>query len=239
MVVGVSNETQAKVEPAIPQYNMNFPVAVGAGTKFSNRSLPHAWLIAADGRVVFSGHPKDIDKHQIRTELQRVRYIPRFKVEKGLESVQKHLMTHKLGKAVKALEKITTGENAEHANEAQLLIDTILTFGESQLARLEGFYSAGEYGDGMALLNLMSKAFAGSELAPEFKEKKKEWAKNKAVKAAVKAEALWYKHMELFASEDVKGAYAALQKIVNNKTLEGSAVHQKASKRAEELKGYL
>jgi thiol-disulfide isomerase/thioredoxin len=68
-IVGIAEEDKAVVERFRARTPMHYAVALDAGhalaTEFQVQTIPQAWLMDKDGRVVWSGHPMQLDEHTI------------------------------------------------------------------------------------------------------------------------------------------------------------------------------
>lgn len=61
VIIGLSDEAQDKVEPFIKK--MNVPYVIGYGSKsgdaYGVEGIPTAFIVGADGKLAWSGHPMD------------------------------------------------------------------------------------------------------------------------------------------------------------------------------------
>jgi hypothetical protein len=66
----VTNEDEALVRKKIEQAGMKFPVARTSGDSaeraYGVKGFPSTFLIDAGGRLVWSGHPAELDETKIR-----------------------------------------------------------------------------------------------------------------------------------------------------------------------------
>jgi thiol-disulfide isomerase/thioredoxin len=85
VIVGVSNEAEATVEPFLQKMEMRYPVALAKPAGYAVRGIPHAFLIGTDGKLLWSGHPASLDAKVLDAALVGAK--PAF-VAKGLEEVQ-------------------------------------------------------------------------------------------------------------------------------------------------------
>lgn len=72
-IVGVSDEDKSTVERFRARTPMNYAVALDAGqtlaSEFQVRGIPAAWLLDREGRIVWSGHPMQLDEQTIERVL--------------------------------------------------------------------------------------------------------------------------------------------------------------------------
>jgi thiol-disulfide isomerase/thioredoxin len=68
-IVGITGEDKSVVERFRARTPMHYAVALDAdqalATKFQVQTIPQAWLLDKDGRVVWSGHPMQLDEQTI------------------------------------------------------------------------------------------------------------------------------------------------------------------------------
>jgi thiol-disulfide isomerase/thioredoxin len=68
-IVGITDEDKAVVERFRASTPMNYAVALdpeqAVSSEFQVQTIPQAWLLDKDGRVVWSGHPMELDEQTI------------------------------------------------------------------------------------------------------------------------------------------------------------------------------
>jgi thiol-disulfide isomerase/thioredoxin len=68
-IVGITGEDKAVVEAFRARVPMHYAVALDANqtlaTEFHVQTIPQAWLLDKDGRVIWSGHPMELDEETI------------------------------------------------------------------------------------------------------------------------------------------------------------------------------
>lgn len=68
-IVGISGEDKTAVERFRSGTLMNYSVALdkdqALANEFQVETIPHAWLMDKDGRVIWSGHPMELDEQTI------------------------------------------------------------------------------------------------------------------------------------------------------------------------------
>ena len=68
-IVGVTSEDKTVVERFRARTPMHYAVALDAdqalATEFQVQAIPQAWLLDKEGRVVWSGHPMELDEQSI------------------------------------------------------------------------------------------------------------------------------------------------------------------------------
>jgi thiol-disulfide isomerase/thioredoxin len=72
-IVGITREDKSAVERFRAGTPMNYTVALdkdqALATEFQVQTIPQAWLLDKDGRVVWSGHPMELDEQTIASLL--------------------------------------------------------------------------------------------------------------------------------------------------------------------------
>ena len=72
-IVGISGEDKTVVERFKARTLMNYSVALdkdqALATEFQVETIPHAWLLDKDGRVIWTGHPMELDEQTIASVL--------------------------------------------------------------------------------------------------------------------------------------------------------------------------
>jgi thiol-disulfide isomerase/thioredoxin len=60
-IIGLSDEPMAKVKPFATDMKMSYIVGAGSktGGAYGVKGIPHAFIVAPGGKVVWSGHPAD------------------------------------------------------------------------------------------------------------------------------------------------------------------------------------
>jgi thiol-disulfide isomerase/thioredoxin len=61
VILGLTDEPRAKVEKFATDMKMDYPVGLGSnsGGAYGVEGIPHAFIVAPGGKIVWSGHPMD------------------------------------------------------------------------------------------------------------------------------------------------------------------------------------
>ncbi|MHC4820218.1 MAG: hypothetical protein ACYTDX_00685 [Planctomycetota bacterium] len=137
----------------MPKYQMG----MGGNIPDTYSGIPHAWLIGADGNVVFKGHPSRISKKDIIAELKKIK---------------------------KASPDQQEAQASRSAAFAEKLVE------EKKYLRAQ------------EVLTRVSKEFKKTETGMKAAETLKEWKKDKAISAEIKAQQLLMKMMKLESNLD-------------------------------------
>lgn len=73
VIIGVSDEEKSVVQDFRKQIPMNYNVALdrdqALANEFQVRTIPHAWLFDKNGKVVWSGHPMELNDQILNSVL--------------------------------------------------------------------------------------------------------------------------------------------------------------------------
>lgn len=190
-LVAVSNEDIGKIQSGlIDAKKVTYGVVrADVGSIYENRGIPHSWVLDADGKCIYKGHPSGVTAEKVR---EWVADLAPTKVDKEL---------HKdLRSAVKAFDKGEIGKAQVEANEAEAAAEDeaakadaeyLLKLVDKHVKLYEGkMAKAKETGDLVALgktLTEASEAFKGSELGDKWEGELKELEKSDDYKNTVKA----------------------------------------------------
>ena len=191
-IVAVSNEDVGKIQSGlVDAKSVTYGVVrADIGSIYETRGIPHSWVLDADGKCIYKGHPSGVTAEKVT---EWVADLAPTKVDKEL---------HKdLRAAVKAFDKGEIGKAQAEAKEAaaatddqtvkadaeylQKLVDKHVKLYESKMAK------AKETGDLATLgktLEEGSEAFKGSELGDKWKGELKELEKSDEYKDTVDAQ---------------------------------------------------
>ncbi len=210
---------------------MEYLVAVGGGAGgYKTRGIPHAWLVAPNGKIVWKGHPSGVNTSIIEEHIKTVRLRPTFKFDGALKRANKNLNSGKYGKGIVDLEKVIAKnpDDADLITEAEEAIAQVKKFGEDEFASVEEYAKAGFYPEAMAKLQWLTKSFKGTSIGDQADEKYAVWKKDSTVKAEISGAEVIAMAEELIGKRKYKDAARALVKVTKGKKYEGTKVRDKA-----------
>ncbi|MGE3166714.1 MAG: hypothetical protein AB7O52_17565 [Planctomycetota bacterium] len=218
---------------------MRYLVGLANAGEYSSSGIPHAWLISADGRLLWEGHPGSVPVATIEEELKNVRVVPDLGLSEKFKKVDAYLKAGAIAKALKDLERAEAGDDAAMAAEAKEAKAKLLAFGQKQLERAEAMGKEQYYADGLKILQELEKSFKGTEVGDKSGQRYDEWDKDKVIKEHIKAEVMMDQVDQLIGKAKQRDAYGLLMGIVKNKKLDGTRIQKLASEKADRIKGSL
>jgi len=221
VVLGLSDETDDKVEPFIGEYNIECIVGGGSNSagKYGVKGIPHTFVIGPDGNLAWEGNPVDLREDLLKNLLKGARkptggilgvrmladVDPRVAKAKALAA------DGKLNEALKDLAAIESDPKSteQQKADAQAVREAVEMHAESLSAAAEKAFKSADVEKGVALLEALSKELGATPLGSKAK------SRIQAVRADPK----------LVAELDASKAFSKLQEQV--KTLSTSKLRSK------------
>lgn len=116
VVIGVSSEAAAAVEPWVKKTGADYPIAISGTTDYALGTIPHTFLIDKDGKVAWRGMPPQLDEAAIDKAL--VGAAPAI-VLPGLEEVQVMRRAKDFGAAYGRAKQLLAGGTLSPGAQAQ------------------------------------------------------------------------------------------------------------------------
>jgi hypothetical protein len=183
--------------------NITYPVGIAKKTDgYGSGGIPHAYLIAPDGKVVWDGHPASLSNGQIEKLLRKAKD---FYVRKVVREVKPAAAAFSKGKLVEAEElanaiKEKEGAGRESVVDAEYVLGRVAAMRVAWNHKVESGTKAGLYLDVFEALGRIQKHFAGTEEARAAGTKLAELKANRDVKVELKAS----KALEKLAEQKTK-----------------------------------
>jgi len=234
----VTDEAEGVAQPYVKKNKMEYLVAVGGGAGgYKTRGIPHAWLVAPNGKIVWKGHPSGVNTSIIQEHIKTVRLRPTFKFDGALKKANKSLNSGKYNKGIQALEKAIerNPDDADLIARAEEAIAQVNKFGEDEFASVDEYAKAGYYPEAMAKLQWLTKSFKGTSIGERADEKYGEWKKDSTVKAEISGAEAIAMAEQLIGKRKYKDAARALVKVTKGKKYEGTMVRDKAQDLLDEV----
>jgi hypothetical protein len=188
--VAISNEDAAKVGEFVIANAITYPVGIAKKTEdYGSGGIPHAYLIAPDGKVVWDGHPAALQNGQIEKLLRKTKdfYVrkvaPEVKPAAAAFSKGNLVEAHRLATAIKDKE----GAGREAVADAEYVLARVDTMRTAWKRRVENGTHAGRYLDVFDTLGKIQKHFPGTEDAQAAATKLAELKADPNVKLELKA----------------------------------------------------
>lgn len=229
----MTDEPEAKAKPYAQKNRMEYLVAYGGGANgYVTRGIPNAWLVDPNGKIVYAGHPSRITADLIEEHIKGVRLTPSFELGEGLEKASRHLAGAKYGKGVGELQKvIDKNEDSDLVARARAAIAEVESYGEKELAAVDGYAEAGYYTEGYAKLQRLASAFKRTSLEERIDAKLDAWKDDDRIQAEIAGEQFIAKAKEQVGNRKYKDAARTLVAVTRGKKFEGT----KAQARAQAL----
>jgi len=208
VIIGVTNEPKALVEPFVEKHGMQYLIA-GNKTDYTAPAIPASWLISPKGEIVWNGHPSSLKNDVIEEQLKDARMGPEIELPEALANVRKPVEEEKWGDALKALERALKAKPEEDvAKAAQAAIDAINAWGEERLKVVDELAKEGDYLAGLEALVEVQKQFKGSDIADRARDKARDCNSDREIKNEITAAQHLAKARELDRQKKDKEALA-------------------------------
>ncbi len=239
-IIGVSDESVAKVEPYIQQNNVQYVIAIGGAAGYTTGSIPHAWLVSPSQEIVWHGLPAELKESLIEEHIKKVRLAPTFEFPKELKSVEKILNAGNYGKGLKELESHLKSAKSDGVRKAaEEALEKVKAYGKGKLEAAEACAGEGYYAEAIESAEFLEKSFKDHELSEQAKAKKEAWKKDPKVKAELEASANLDRAQGLIRDKKYKPAGAILQQLISNKKFSETKARKRAEEKLKAIKSYL
>ncbi|HVY62662.1 MAG TPA: hypothetical protein VHF22_13470, partial [Planctomycetota bacterium] len=144
--------------------------------------FPHSWLVGADGKVIWTGHPGNLSEGTVEEACGSAVFLPQVPAQ--FREAAAAMAKKEYGKAHAALEKeLAKGPN----EELQKAHDAIEKVAAAHVAQVDEQAKAGEYADAAAALDEVAKEWKGMPVADEAAAKLKAWKADRSIQGQISA----------------------------------------------------
>lgn len=190
-------------------------VKADIGSLYETRGIPHCWVLDAEGKCLFEGHPSSVTDQTVEGW---VKDLAPTKVDKELakelKGAVKDFENGELGKALADVKKTETeSEDEAVKSDAQYLESLIQKHVELYNAKMEKARTSGDLVKLGKVLGEASEKFKGSEIGDKWKDELKELEKSKEYKDTAKAQEELDKLKPKLEDMRASSAKKALEKI--------------------------
>lgn len=188
--MAISNEDAGKVGDFIVNHKITYPVGIAKKTEaYGSGGIPHAYLIAPDGKVVWDGHPGSVPTGQIEKLLRKTKDFYVRKVAPEVKPAAAAFSKGKLAEAEKLANalKEKAGAGRESVVDAEYVVARVATMRTAWNHKVESRAKAGLYLDVFDTLGKIQKHFPGTEEAQAAATKLAELKADPTVKLELKA----------------------------------------------------
>ena len=192
------------------------------------------------GKIVWKGHPAGLNNSIIEEHIKGARVLPIFDLPSALSRAKGYLEAGSFGKGISELEKaIKRNDDTSVQEKARDAIEEVLKYGRGELKKIDAYGAAGDYAEGMDLLEGLTKAFKRTDLAKDFKDKLSIWKKDKKIRAEIEGGRILEAARDLVRRAKYKDAARLFAKVAKGSKFRGTRVQEEAEKRLEEVLRYL
>ncbi len=214
-VLALSGQGQGTLEPFVTEKAMPYMVGYGDRSPYGVSGIPDAYLVGADGTVVWQGHPSGLTNATIEAELAKVNMLPDLDYSKAFKSILKDLTKDKYGKAMGRLEKLLEKSDDEtdidHANQ---LVEYINGKAAALQAEAEALASQDNYFLAAQRLEFLADNFDDMEAAETAEETLDAWKDDDAIEDLIDAGELFEMGKVFKRERQMEKAAAAFAKAI-------------------------
>lgn len=241
-IVAVAKQAKADVQKYVDELGAKFPTVCESSDSMANygaNSYPSAFLIGANGRILWAGHPASLPDSSIQSALEGARLLPAL--PESLSSHQKNLEKLKYGAALSKvagdLEKGRVAEEDKPAAEA--LRDWLTWYAQSAMEGAAADVEKGECYRAALAYDDLEETFKGHDFSKQAKDALKALESDKDKALEIKAGKMWAEiRREIAGEQRPDKVLDALKPLLSKKYaetkagLEAAAMADEAQKRA-------
>jgi hypothetical protein len=236
-VLAISKQAKADVEKFVEELKATHPVVCESSDSmraFGARSYPSSYLVGANGRVVWAGHPVDFSDALVEETLAKTKILPAL--PKALAAHEKGLEKGKYGAVLTKVEsEVASGRHVaeEDAAAAKALEEWLRWYGTSSLEAASAQVEGGDVHGGWLAMADVEEAFKGHALGNQAKAAAAKVKADPARALEIKAGEMLGKIREDLGDEDDLEKVAAAMKPLLGKKYAGTRAGRRAAELAE------
>ena len=229
VVIGHTDASSTNLDAFIKSKKIPYIISVGPniGDDYGVSGIPHVFLIDADGKVAWEGHPAGLQESAITAALKNVSLsassAPRFTKPASADKVarvEQGIALGKVGAGVKALEKLAGDKDAATAAAATASLETITAWKDKVDGEITKQREAGDVYAAAELAASVAVSYAGHDHAKSYQTQAaelkkdagyaagKEYQKLTAIPADARKDPRFAKMVEGFLKKFPEGYYA-------------------------------
>lgn len=238
-ILSATGQPRADVDGFVEEFGAVYPILCEAGGgigQYRTKGVPTAYLIGADGTVVWHGHPanlqdsdiedhlKDVDKaHRVSSWAFMVaRALPAFPAK--LSAVQKLLEKKKFGSALKKVEGTLPKLEGEAKEAGETIRTWIADRASSGTEKAAGLVRDGQVYKGFLAYERIEEEFKGHDLGKQARLAAKALKADKAMALEIKASVKLEKAKKEMAKErKAEDKLKCLKPVLSKKYADTSA----------------
>lgn len=214
VIVGVSNESKSEIETSNEKVKKDFVLARIKGEDtdraYGVKGFPSSCLVDAEGRVVWSGHPNELDEKVLTDLLAKSLVVPAL--PDAFKDINKLIASRKWGKAYDSIGKALAAKaDDKDLQKGKADIESVV---KRRTEEAKTALDAGEFGKAWDLYEEVAEVFSGMSAAIEAKAALETLRKNPAAKDELGAHAQVKKAEEQLAKGDADKAVATWKALI-------------------------
>jgi len=177
-ILALTSETPEKVKPFVEKNRLSYPVGMIDRAQleaYGGGGIPHAYLVAPNGKVVWHGHPASLTDGEVEKHLRKTTDFGLRKIRSEAKQAATAFKKGRLAETEKLAKQLV--EDGATSEQGQ----TDATYLLRRVSNLVGYWDrtakataeSGLYGRTFEVLGKIQKHYAGSELATNAAETSK------------------------------------------------------------------
>lgn len=248
-ILSATGESKDVVQPFVDQLAPVYPILCQAGgqvSQYSTGGVPSAYLIGADGKVLWQGHPNELSDSDLEAHLKAVAKEHRVSswgfllaqklppVPEKISGVRKALEDLKFGAALKTVEGALAKFEGEEKAQAEALREWIAARGTRGMEKAATLLREGRPYPAAQAYEEVQSLYKGHDLAKQADEAVKALKKDKAHALEIKAgETLTKIKKEMAQARNAEDRLECLKPLLAKKYAETQAGKEAATLAAE------
>ncbi|MBI4230461.1 MAG: hypothetical protein HY608_06465 [Planctomycetes bacterium] len=174
-ILALSSEQKGALEPFVAENRIEYPVGCGSSTSgaYGVRGIPDSYLIGADGKVIWNGHPSGLTDAMIEAALSKVSgpigpsaFLLPDDLPESFAAVRAAVRKRQLALAIRTLEGMA-GDGGPDADRALALHGEMDGFARARLDAALAHRAAGRLWSAAKGLEDVQGLFRGMDCATE------------------------------------------------------------------------
>lgn len=191
-IIMLSTEDVATVKPYAPANNIPFIVAVSDKSVLNDyevRGFPSSFLIDGTGKVIWEGHPMNLQASQIEAALKTVQLFKLPEVAPALKAAKTAYEGERFADAEKKAQAVLKKRSAseKEKTDAQMIVDKVREAALKRIQWADEAASQGNFSEAFESLAYVQTRFKGLDVAKEAKDREKAIRKSPAAKKELRA----------------------------------------------------
>ncbi len=234
----MTDEPSSLVEKYLAANAPKFPIAIEKGfksfTALGFTGFPSAVLIDPSGKIVWTGHPAELEAGRISTALKNAR--PPTVFSGPLKSLRKWTDKEDFGQAYSQIKSLLEAGklDEEHKKIAEGLVSSYEKTAQQLFDDAQQDEAGGDFYGAYTKLTMLTKNYAGIHKTEEALAKLKEFAANKEAKRGIDAGAEYEKVLDAEKQLDYRKALQLCKSIA--KKYPGTVAGKMAEEEADRIK---